>query len=92
MAASYDGRKRACTPASKISSSIGSRSGGIAVGLSTKILPHNFNELIDASIKYLKGRSFRILPDFLTEELPTFPIITMENEVARYVFEQKSLS
>ncbi|MCK5815684.1 MAG: DNA gyrase/topoisomerase IV subunit A [Flavobacteriaceae bacterium] len=38
---------------------------GIAVGLSTKILPHNFNELIDASIKILKGRSFRIVPDFL---------------------------
>ena len=39
---------------------------GIAVGLSTKILPHNFNELIDASIKILKGRSFTIYPDFLT--------------------------
>ncbi|GAB1309100.1 DNA gyrase/topoisomerase IV subunit A [Urechidicola sp. KH5] len=38
---------------------------GIAVGLSTKILPHNFNELIDASIKILKGRSFKIVPDFL---------------------------
>lgn len=39
---------------------------GIAVGLSTKILPHNFNELIDASIKILKGRNFSIIPDFLT--------------------------
>ena len=39
---------------------------GIAVGLSTKILPHNFNELIDASIKVLKGRKAIILPDFLT--------------------------
>jgi len=39
---------------------------GIAVGLSTKILPHNFNELIDASIAYLKGRSFKLYPDFLT--------------------------
>ncbi len=39
---------------------------GIAVGLSTKIMPHNFNELIDASIKYLKGQNFRIYPDFLT--------------------------
>ncbi|MCF6278943.1 MAG: DNA gyrase/topoisomerase IV subunit A [Flavobacteriaceae bacterium] len=38
---------------------------GIAVGLSTKVLPHNFNELIDASIKILKGRSFTIVPDFL---------------------------
>ena len=39
---------------------------GIAVGLSTKIMPHNFNELIDASVKYLKGQSFKIVPDFLT--------------------------
>lgn len=39
---------------------------GIAVGLSTKILPHNFNELIDCSIKVLKGRSFTLYPDFPT--------------------------
>lgn len=39
---------------------------GIAVGLSTKILPHNFNELIDASIKILKGKPFSIYPDFPT--------------------------
>ena len=39
---------------------------GIAVGLSTKILPHNFNELIDASIKILKGIKPRIFPDFDT--------------------------
>jgi topoisomerase-4 subunit A len=39
---------------------------GIAVGLSTKILPHNFNELIDASIKYLKGKPFFLEPDFET--------------------------
>ena len=39
---------------------------GIAVGLSTKILPHNFNELIDCSIKVLKGKSFTLLPDFPT--------------------------
>ena len=45
---------------------------GIAVGLSTKILPHNFNELIDASIKYLKGRSFTIVPDFLTGGVADF--------------------
>ena len=38
---------------------------GIAVGLSTKILPHNFNELIDASIKILKGSKPKIFPDFL---------------------------
>ena len=39
---------------------------GIAVGLSTKVLPHNFNELIDASIKILKGKPFTIYPDFQT--------------------------
>ncbi|MEO6404994.1 MAG: DNA gyrase/topoisomerase IV subunit A, partial [Ferruginibacter sp.] len=39
---------------------------GIAVGLATKILPHNFCELIDASIKYLRGRKFEIFPDFQT--------------------------
>ncbi|HBH07742.1 MAG TPA: DNA gyrase/topoisomerase IV subunit A [Flavobacteriales bacterium] len=39
---------------------------GIAVGLACKILPHNFNELIDASIQILKGRSFKIIPDFQT--------------------------
>ena len=39
---------------------------GIAVGLSTKILPHNFNELIDCSIKVLKGKSFTLYPDFPT--------------------------
>lgn len=40
---------------------------GIAVGLSTKVLPHNFNELIDASIKILKGKSFTLYPDFMTQ-------------------------
>lgn len=39
---------------------------GIGVGLSTKILPHNFNELIAASIAHLKGRKFELYPDFLT--------------------------
>src|SRR5690606_30727910 len=39
---------------------------GIAVGLSTKILPHNFLELIDASIKHLKGKKFTLYPDFPT--------------------------
>ncbi|AZB11055.1 DNA gyrase/topoisomerase IV subunit A [Chryseobacterium sp. G0162] len=39
---------------------------GIGVGLSTKILPHNFNELINASVAYLKGKKFEIYPDFLT--------------------------
>lgn len=39
---------------------------GIAVGLSTKVLPHNFNELIDASIKVLKNKPFTLYPDFPT--------------------------
>jgi topoisomerase-4 subunit A len=39
---------------------------GIAVGLASKILPHNFNELIDASIAYLRGKNFEIYPDFST--------------------------
>ncbi|WP_262916897.1 DNA gyrase/topoisomerase IV subunit A [Chryseobacterium aahli] len=39
---------------------------GIGVGLSTKILPHNFNELISASVAYLKGKKFELFPDFLT--------------------------
>jgi len=39
---------------------------GIAVGLSTKILPHNFNEIIKSIILYLKGKSFTLLPDFTT--------------------------
>ena len=39
---------------------------GIAVGLSTKVMPHNFIELIDASIKHLKGKRFTLLPDFPT--------------------------
>ena len=45
---------------------------GIAVGLSTKIMPHNFNELIDASINFLKGKKFEILPDFLTGGITDF--------------------
>jgi topoisomerase-4 subunit A len=47
---------------------------GIAVGLSTKVLPHNFVELIDASIKHLKGQRFTIFPDF-----PTSGIIDVSN-------------
>lgn len=39
---------------------------GIAVGLSSKILPHNFNEIIDAAIDYLHDRPFKLLPDFQT--------------------------
>lgn len=39
---------------------------GIAVGLSSRILPHNFNEVIDAAIHYLQGKPFSIYPDFMT--------------------------
>ena len=45
---------------------------GIAVGLSTRVLPHNFNELIDASIKILRGRSFELYPDFPTGGIADF--------------------
>jgi len=45
---------------------------GIAVGLSTKILPHNFVELIDASKKHLQGKRFTILPDFPTSGIADF--------------------
>ena len=45
---------------------------GIAVGLSTKIMPHNFNELIDASIKILQGKKVKIYPDFATAGIADF--------------------
>ena len=45
---------------------------GIAVGLSTRILPHNFNELIDASIKILRGKKAEVFPDFLTGGIADF--------------------
>jgi len=45
---------------------------GIAVGLASKILPHNFNELIDASIAHLKGKDFELFPDFLTGGIADF--------------------
>jgi topoisomerase-4 subunit A len=64
---SYDGRrKEPINLPVKFPLLLAQGTEGIAVGLSTKILPHNFNELIDASIKYLKGRSFTLYPDFLT--------------------------
>ena len=71
--ASYDGRKR--EPVNlpvKFPLLLAQGAEGIAVGLSTKILPHNFNELIDASIKYLKARNFKIVPDFLTGGIADF--------------------
>ncbi|MCR9227160.1 MAG: DNA gyrase/topoisomerase IV subunit A [Flavobacteriaceae bacterium] len=72
---SYDGRKK--EPVNlpvKFPLLLAQGAEGIAVGLSTKILPHNFNELIDASIKHLKGKRFTIVPDF-----PTAGIIDVTN-------------
>lgn len=64
---SYDGRKKEpVTLPVKFPLLLAQGVEGIAVGLSTKILPHNFCELIDASIKYLKGKSFKLYPDFQT--------------------------
>ena len=64
---SYDGRRKEPIDLPvKFPLLLAQGAEGIAVGLSTKILPHNFNELIDASIKVLKGRSFNLFPDFLT--------------------------
>ncbi len=72
---SYDGRKK--EPINlpvKFPLLLAQGADGIAVGLSTKILPHNFNELIDASVKHLKGQRFKIFPDF-----PTAGIIDVTN-------------
>jgi len=64
---SYDGRKNEPIHLPvKFPLLLAQGAEGIAVGLSTKILPHNFNELIDGSIKYLKGKSFKLFPDFQT--------------------------
>lgn len=64
---SYDGRKNEpVTLPMKFPLLLAQGADGIAVGLSTKLLPHNFCELIDASIKYLKGKKFEIFPDFQT--------------------------
>ena len=64
---SYDGRKK--EPVNlpvRFPLLLAQGAEGIAVGLSTRILPHNFIELIDASIKHLKGKNFKIFPDFTT--------------------------
>jgi topoisomerase-4 subunit A len=64
---SYDGRnKEPVTLPMKFPLLLAQGVEGIAVGLASKILPHNFNELIDASIAYLKGEPFEIFPDFPT--------------------------
>lgn len=64
---SYDGRKNEpITLPVKFPLLLAQGAEGIAVGLSTKILPHNFIELIDAAIKYLRGKKFELFPDFQT--------------------------
>ncbi|PCE63978.1 DNA gyrase/topoisomerase IV subunit A [Sediminicola luteus] len=72
---SYDGRKKEPIHLPvKFPLLLAQGAEGIAVGLSTKIMPHNFIELIDASIKCLKGQKFVIYPDF-----PTSGIIDVSN-------------
>jgi topoisomerase-4 subunit A len=64
---SYDGRKKEpITLPAKFPLLLAQGVEGIAVGLSTKVLPHNFCELIKASIAYLKGKNFELYPDFPT--------------------------
>lgn len=72
---SYDGRKK--EPVNlpvKFPLLLAQGAEGIAVGLSTKVLAHNFNEIIDGSIKHLKGQRFKLFPDF-----PTAGIIDVTN-------------
>jgi len=72
---SYDGRKKEPVHLPvKFPLLLAQGAEGIAVGLSTKIMPHNFNELIDASINHLKGKRFKLFPDF-----PTAGIIDITN-------------
>jgi topoisomerase IV subunit A len=64
---SYDGRnKEPVTLPVKFPLLLAQGVEGIAVGLASKILPHNFNELIDATIDYLEGKDFVLYPDFPT--------------------------
>ena len=64
---SYDGRnKEPVTLPVKFPLLLAQGAEGIAVGLSSKILPHNLNEICDAAIKYLKGKEFHLYPDFPT--------------------------
>jgi len=70
---SYDGRRK--EPVNlpiKFPLLLAQGAEGIAVGLSTKVLPHNFIELIEASIKYLKGKPFQVYPDFPTGGIADF--------------------
>ncbi|WP_100615644.1 DNA gyrase/topoisomerase IV subunit A [Confluentibacter citreus] len=71
--ASYDGRRKEPVNLPVMFPLLLAQGGeGIAVGLSTKILPHNFIELIDASIKHLKGKTFTLFPDFPTAGIADF--------------------
>ena len=64
---SYDGRnKEPITLPVKFPLLLAQGAEGIAVGLSTKVLPHNFNEICDAAISYLRGEEFQLYPDFPT--------------------------
>src|SRR5690554_7121743 len=64
---SYDGRnKEPVTLPAKFPLLLAQGAEGIAVGLSSKILPHNFNELCDAAVAYLEEKEFKLLPDFQT--------------------------
>lgn len=64
---SYDGRKKEpVTLPTKFPLLLFQGAEGIAVGLSSKILPHNFNEIIDAAVAHLSGEDFVLLPDFVT--------------------------
>jgi topoisomerase-4 subunit A len=71
--ASYDGRRKEPVNLPVMFPLLLAQGGeGIAVGLSTKILPHNFIELIEASVKHLKGKRFTIYPDFPTAGIADF--------------------
>ena len=64
---SYDGRnKEPITLPVKFPLLLAQGAEGIAVGLSSKLLPHNLNEICDAAIKYLRGEDFQLYPDFPT--------------------------
>lgn len=64
---SYDGRKKEpVTLPAKFPLLLAQGVEGIAVGLSSKILPHNFNEILDAAVAYLRGEDFVLYPDFVT--------------------------
>ena len=90
MASSYDGRrKEPINLPVKFPLLLAQGAEGIAVGLSTKILPHNFIELIDASIKHLIEKRFTIYPDFATGGIAIFQITMMVLEVVRYVVVQE---